>query len=706
MKLSMKKINNPILALAILVTSTIGCSASDNVAVSKSEAKVAVIILAEDSRKITNELQELLHDPEPRIRGLASRAVGRIGIDSAPLSRIDSLLMPNLHDSVIEVSAMTAFAYGLLPNDSALANKLIEYAFTAPAGAALNAIASGGRLADSANTQVIQKLMILLNHPQPSYRSRAALALLYCNAKSTSLELTRVALSDKTSSVRDTALYVLARLGAAQAKDVYLAYISDTKDDWHNSYHKSLALRGLVAVADTALAPRVISFLKAENVNLRSQAIVTLGALKCQLTKEALTKVVTDESDSRLAAQALNALAGFSGERDDKLAEKVLFSKKDLGMQLAVVTYLAGSFKGVLSSLLDSTLRHGSPQLLSAFFDGVNQDVSKKGLYELCEEMLHSPQFHASGPAYYSAYELYEKLELKPNDWMNAKVLWEIIVSDTDFVIKTAMLEYAGTRKSPWFFDVALPLARLIESDEHQIGKYEYQGVYRALLTATESYLGEADKYFDNTPKQTKLNVREIFELCLQAPDFIVSKNAAKMMKKYFKMDVDAKINKPQPEYDAEELSKRLAIARVEHKSIVIVHGAEEIKIELDYDAAPMNCLNILALIENCTYTDLVFHRVIPNFVAQGGDPLGDGWGGPGYSIRCEYSQLSYVRGAVGIATSGKDTGGSQFFITLSAQPHLEARYTVFGKVIDGLQNIDAIKQGDLGTVSQEGSAN
>ncbi len=86
----------------------------------------------------------------------------------------------------------------------------------------------------------------------------------------------------------------------------------------------------------------------------------------------------------------------------------------------------------------------------------------------------------------------------------------------------------------------------------------------------------------------------------------------------------------------------------------------------------------------------------MPNFVAQGGDPRGDGNGGPGYQIRCEINMRPYVRGSVGMARSGKDTGGSQFFICHSPQPHLDGGYTVFGQVIDGIDVVDKIVRGDL----------
>ncbi len=120
-----------------------------------------------------------------------------------------------------------------------------------------------------------------------------------------------------------------------------------------------------------------------------------------------------------------------------------------------------------------------------------------------------------------------------------------------------------------------------------------------------------------------------------------------------------------------------------------------EFVIELDGQIAPNTCAVFLDLINKGFYADLTFHRVVPDFVAQGGDPRGDGWGGPGYTIRSEWSRARYKRAAVGIAHDGKDTGGSQFFITLSEQPHLNGRYTIFGEVTKGMDIVDAIEVGD-----------
>lgn len=110
---------------------------------------------------------------------------------------------------------------------------------------------------------------------------------------------------------------------------------------------------------------------------------------------------------------------------------------------------------------------------------------------------------------------------------------------------------------------------------------------------------------------------------------------------------------------------------------------------------APINQANLLALTKSGFFAGLTFHRVVPGFVVQGGDPRGDGYGGPGYVVPCEWSNLRYQRGTVGIALAGKDTGGSQFFITQTAQPHLDARYTVVGRIGEGLEVIDLLLPGD-----------
>jgi len=120
------------------------------------------------------------------------------------------------------------------------------------------------------------------------------------------------------------------------------------------------------------------------------------------------------------------------------------------------------------------------------------------------------------------------------------------------------------------------------------------------------------------------------------------------------------------------------------------------IEVELAVLDAPQTARNFTALARKGFFNGLQVHRVVPNFVMQDGDPRGDGAGGPGYTIRDELNDRPYLRGTVGMALSWRDTGGSQFFITHSPQPHLDGRYTAFGHVVNGMDVVDRIQLGDV----------
>lgn len=118
--------------------------------------------------------------------------------------------------------------------------------------------------------------------------------------------------------------------------------------------------------------------------------------------------------------------------------------------------------------------------------------------------------------------------------------------------------------------------------------------------------------------------------------------------------------------------------------------------INLTPEDAPLTVDNFIKLAKSNYFNGVSVHRVVPNFVMQDGDPRGDGNGGPGWSIRCEVNMLEYGRGAVGMALSGKDTGGSQWFVTHAPQPHLDGGYTVFGQVNESdMKVVDSIVRGD-----------
>jgi len=131
------------------------------------------------------------------------------------------------------------------------------------------------------------------------------------------------------------------------------------------------------------------------------------------------------------------------------------------------------------------------------------------------------------------------------------------------------------------------------------------------------------------------------------------------------------------------------------HIKIETEHG--EVLIELYPDSAPNTVANFKALAGKGFYDGLKFHRVIAGFMAQGGDPEGTGRGGPGYNVKAEFNARKHVRGTLAMARSASpDSAGSQFYICFAPQPHLDGQYTIFGQVVEGMDVVDQIKQGDV----------
>ncbi|MEY8347604.1 MULTISPECIES: peptidylprolyl isomerase [Bacillus cereus group] len=130
----------------------------------------------------------------------------------------------------------------------------------------------------------------------------------------------------------------------------------------------------------------------------------------------------------------------------------------------------------------------------------------------------------------------------------------------------------------------------------------------------------------------------------------------------------------------------------------IVMENGEKIELEFFPEEAPKTVENFKKLADQGFYNEVTFHRVIPGFVSQGGDPTGTGAGGPGYSIPCETDENPHrhVVGSLSMAHAGRNTGGSQFFIVHEPQPHLDGVHTVFGKVTSGIETVLNMRQGDV----------
>jgi cyclophilin family peptidyl-prolyl cis-trans isomerase len=182
-------------------------------------------------------------------------------------------------------------------------------------------------------------------------------------------------------------------------------------------------------------------------------------------------------------------------------------------------------------------------------------------------------------------------------------------------------------------------------------------------------------------------------------PDYVVRKKAVEL---FLQSEIEStttrlQIGKVETGHNRDYWNRITQLSLLKKNPVAILHTRKGlIRIELFASDAPMTVDNFMSLARSGFYNGLSFGRVVPNFVIQGGDPRGDMNGGPDYQIRCEINYRRYGAGSVGMALSGKDTGGSQFFITHSPQPHLDGGYTLFGQVTEGMDVVNRIARDDV----------
>jgi cyclophilin family peptidyl-prolyl cis-trans isomerase len=221
-----------------------------------------------------------------------------------------------------------------------------------------------------------------------------------------------------------------------------------------------------------------------------------------------------------------------------------------------------------------------------------------------------------------------------------------------------------------------------------------------ALITALPVALRDQDlndaalSVLDALAKQHSAAANEAIKTALDSSDHLIRRRAVALLKANGAGDFSNRIGTVKTRNTAADY--RRALARGDRKvTATVVTSRGAFTIEFFPAAAPLTVDNFIQLARKGYFNGQTIPRVVPNFVIQAGDPRGDQNGGPGYQIRCEINEMPFDRAAVGMALSGKDTGGSQWFVTHSAQPHLDGGYTVFGRVTSGMEVVDNIARGD-----------
>ena len=223
----------------------------------------------------------------------------------------------------------------------------------------------------------------------------------------------------------------------------------------------------------------------------------------------------------------------------------------------------------------------------------------------------------------------------------------------------------------------------------------------RALIDALPRAMRDRDlndaalAVLDALKKKKNKQANDAIKTALNSSDHLLRRKAVELLKANGVGDFSDRIGTVKTRNTL--VDYRRAISRMGKKvTATIVTNKGPFTIEFLPDQAPLTVDNFIQLARRRYFNGQTIPRVVPNFVVQAGDPRGDQNGGPGYQIRCEINEVPYERAAVGMALSGKDTGGSQWFVTHSPQPHLDGGYTVFGRVISGMDVVDRIARGDV----------
>jgi cyclophilin family peptidyl-prolyl cis-trans isomerase len=284
--------------------------------------------------------------------------------------------------------------------------------------------------------------------------------------------------------------------------------------------------------------------------------------------------------------------------------------------------------------------------------------------------------------------------------------LTALLTGQDPAVTAAAIAAVTGMQERPP--DLAATLLRLVAGGDVMVraaaadalGTLKPQGGEQALAAAYTA--GLADELYQARAaalsalaKYGAAAAADTLNAALGDPEWPVRRRAADLLREFDPASRAPSRIRPAPSRPAEAYADRSLVAPPVSPHVYLETDRGEVEIELLVLDAPLTCESFLALARRGYFSGMAIHRVVPNFVVQAGDRRGDGEGGPGYTLRDELNMRPYVRGAVGMALDGADTGGSQFFITHSPQPHLDGRYTVFGRVVAGMEVVDRLRQGD-----------
>jgi cyclophilin family peptidyl-prolyl cis-trans isomerase/HEAT repeat protein len=663
------------------------------------------IMKAEDERRWDDDLRQLLADPNPAVRTRAALAAGRIGNEDSV-----GALSQLLEDKDAGVRAMAAFALGEVEAASGAASLLpILKNASEPAIVRARAIEALGKIAGA------------LPREQEARRLELGAAILDALKGETGPA------SDRLTAI--LGLTAVLRSRPANAGPTVAKFLDHSDARVRGDAGNTLAR---LRLKDGNEQLRKLLDGDADAI-VRANAARVLGITEDKASFDAILKHAIDDPDSRVRVNAIRSLASLKEARAaEPLLKRANAPQLSTNEALEIATTLGRLLatkedQAALTWLnkLNETLDHTAPEVeialvriapaayLRGFGTPAKESVqrsillnwrSASGIAAGLGEIAAMPE---SIKTKLDVASIAESLLRAMLDYRNSSVKVNTLVAvHSEYAIPDVLRGYAAFKPK----DLAdVLLKHLNESDVIVRGaaadllgdlppSEQHTTALAAALARTQNDpLNDATlSIIDSLGKQKSEAANKAIMSTLDWRDHLVRRRAVNVLKANGAGDFSARIGIVQTSNTAADY--RRALARAGRKTRAIVTTTKgSFTMELLPEAAPLTVDNFVQLAQRSFFNGITIHRVVPNFVIQDGDPRGDGNGGPAqHQIRCEINEVPYDRAAVGMALSGKDTGGSQWFVTHSPQPHLDGGYTVFGRVVAGMDVVDNIIRGDV----------
>ena len=644
----------------LILTGVLACNCA------RHETRLETIISYENQRAPCDSLVSLLGDSEPLIRARAVSAIGKLQ-DPACRSEIENSLSDKNHNVRIEA----AFALGQIGDSLAEAALTARLKMNDRVDIKTRVVEALGKIGTEKRFPIMMKLF---KHEKADIRGQAALsigrmALRKLTNQNATTELARL-LRDGNSEVRWKAAWAFTRIEKDTPEEPLLDLLADTDS------------------------------------RVRMFAALALGQMQSLRAIDPVARLLKRDPDWRVRVNAARALGNYPL---NLAANYLILFDKNVHVRTAIIQAIGSSAKKDSSGYSESNRDHNLARnrLEDLFMSSdTSSNILEQGTALISYAQLIGPdaadKILPFMDSKHSLIRIKAVQALVETRAQNISAIFDREFTDALTPVQIAMLSQMPNLNNPGNRVYAAGL----ESNDPVVVALAARGLADDSLKA-QPYVTKISEACSRVLNKLDAETAEIiFDAMARFGDdsaIPVLFRAARLPQPALASAANAALVKLgqtiPPDSVNEPLSKKrfsyADLGKLENAKAVIQTRRGDITIRLFPDDAPFTVLSFVRLAEKGFFDGLNFHRVVPNFVIQGGDPRGDGWGSPGYAIRSEFNKRHYERGTVGMASAGKDTEGCQFFITHSPQPHLDGRYTVFGQVIAGMDVVDAIQPED-----------